>query len=170
MSSTLSGQGGVGGAIAYYMYLNGHFEGMVDPVDAGGFEGNWADQGLSTPVVASGPASTAPQGGNPSSSNPPVGPGTNPAYGGKSPGGGATIQPSPTPSVDSHAAQLESGKPPAVVLGGQSPGGKTPAVTLGNGQVATGGGKQAPVGNPAGLTTPAPQPGVGTGFRVDIKL
>ena len=101
--SIASGQGGVGGSVAYYLYLNGILEGVVNPVDAGNFEGNWATPGVSTYSSASSSGSTGSSGV--SSSSPSVSTGTKPTDSTSAAGSsGTATQAAPTPAVDARSA------------------------------------------------------------------
>ncbi len=101
--SIASGQGGVGGSVAYYLYLNGILEGIVNPVDAGNFEGNWAQPGVSSYSSVSGGGAASGAGGS-STTAPPVSRGVNPTDSGNVTLPSTSQQSAPTPATDSRSA------------------------------------------------------------------
>ena len=155
MSYTAPGQGGVGGSVAYYLYYNGVFEGMVSPADAGNFEGNWAQAGISSAVVSNGSAAGS-NGPSAGTSGPPVTPGTNPADGTRASSTNVAAQSTPTPAVDSHSVGSKSGP------SGAAPG-STPAIADRAGSAGSAG-----AGSASRAASPSPSPS--TGSKVDVKL
>jgi hypothetical protein len=130
MSYTMPGQGGVGGAVAYYFYLNGVFEGLVNPADAGAFEGNWAQLGISSLAVSPGQAVV---GNSISTTSPPLPKAPSPAASSGVPG----VTVGSTPGTDSRNVSEAFGR-------GGGGGGEQPS-----GASSGSGGRSTP--------TPAPQ-------------